>query len=235
MFQQILQDLSFLRTERSNMSTDHKLGQEIGKLLVQRGIETPMFHEKLDSKSTSVIIRTNHSETMKALGLNMNDDSLCDTPKRIAKMYTEEVFYGLDYGNFPSCTTIENKMKYDEVVAVGKIDVLSLCEHHFVPFIGHAYVAYIPETKVLGLSKFNRVVDFFSRRPQVQERLNAQIHAALTHILGTQDVAVVIHADHMCVKLRGVKQDSFTATSKITGRFMTNPALRAEFFALTRG
>jgi GTP cyclohydrolase I len=167
------------------------------------------------------------------LGLDLDDDSLRETPKRVAKMFSEEVFYGLDYSNFPACTVIDNKMGYDEAIAGTKIDVLSMCEHHFVPFIGHAYVAYIPGTKVLGLSKFNRVVDFFARRPQVQERLTEQCHAAFTTILETDDVAVVIRCQHLCVRLRGVKQDGgSTVTSKLGGRFKSVDALRSEFFAL---
>jgi GTP cyclohydrolase I len=163
----------------------------------------------------------------------MHDDSIKDTPTRIAKMYDSEIFYGLDYRNFPSCTTIENRMGYDELIVIKQIEVLSLCEHHFIPFIGYAHIGYIPETKVLGLSKFNRIVDFFARRPQVQERLTEQVHAALHHVLQSNDIGVVIRAEHLCVKLRGVKDNnSSTVTSKMTGKFRTERALREEFLHL---
>lgn len=212
--------------------TNPTLGASINQLLLSKGIETPMSQAH---QSDSRVIETPFREIMRyGIGLNLSDDSLQDTPKRIAKMYGQEIFYGLNYDNFPSATVIENKMQYNEVVAVGDIDVLSVCEHHFVPFIGKANVGYIPRTKVMGLSKFNRIVDFFSRRPQVQERLGEQIHAALSYILETDDVAVVIKAEHYCVKLRGVKQDSFTITSKLSGRFRSVPELRSEFFALMK-
>jgi GTP cyclohydrolase I len=126
-------------------------------------------------------------------------------------------------------------MNHNELVIVHGSDVLSMCEHHFVPFVGNACVGYIPNTVVLGLSKISRIVDFFSRRPQIQERLAAQIHATLANILGTEDVAVIIRAEHMCMRLRGVKQaNAFTTTSKMSGKFMDKPALREEFLMLTR-
>ncbi len=169
---------------------------------------------------------------MLALGLNMHDDSLKDTPKRVAKMYVKEIFNGLDYSNFPKCTTVENKMKYDEMVCVDKINVQSNCEHHFVIIDGLAKVAYIPNEKVLGLSKINRIVEFFSKRPQIQERLTEQIHHALVFILGTEDVAVQIKATHFCVKARGVEDtSSLTTTSKLGGMFRRNE-VRNEFFNL---
>jgi GTP cyclohydrolase I len=149
-------------------------------------------------------------------------------------MWCEEIFTGLDYQNFPKCTTIENGMAYDEMISC-KASVMSCCEHHLVPFIGICYAAYIPNEKVVGLSKINRIVDFFSRRPQVQERLTLQISETLRYILKTDDVAVVIKAEHMCVKLRGVKDAaSETITSKMSGKFLSNPSLRAEFLSLTR-
>jgi GTP cyclohydrolase I len=209
------------------------LGERVHRELIKYGIETPIcgpMHEQVNQ-----IIRRGMVDTMLALGLNVyNDDSLKDTPARVAKMYTQEIFWGLDYLNFPGMTAIENKMQYDEMVAT-KCTIKSMCEHHFVPFIGEAHIAYIPKTKVLGLSKFNRVADFFSRRPQVQERLTAQIHCALQFILKTQDVAVVIKAKHYCVHLRGVEDsNSETVTSKVGGKFFKVKALRDEFLALTR-
>lgn len=224
---------------------DPELGRHIAAHLVALGIETPMSTQYIETqlcnpgdpdrlKYVADSIQSDHLVTMLALGLDLQDDSLKETPKRVAKMYCEEIFTGLSYNNFPTSTTVENKAKYDEMVAVRKADVLSVCEHHFVPFVGHAAVAYIPSTKVLGLSKINRIVDFFSRRPQIQERLTLQIYAALQFILGTDDIAVVIKAEHFCVRLRGVKQQSETITSKMGGRFLANPALREEFLALTR-
>lgn len=213
-------------------SFDPELGDRVCLKLEQLGIHTPITGSgHLNKEGT---IRQSHEQIMYALGLNMEDDSLKDTPKRVAKMYCQEIFTGLDYTKFPKCTTIINAMKMDEMIAVRKAEVLSVCEHHFVPFVGHAAVAYIPGNKVLGLSKINRIVDFFSRRPQVQERLTLQIYEALRLIVETDDIAVVIKAEHFCVRLRGVKQDSETITSKMGGRFMDNPALREEFLALTR-
>lgn len=224
---------------------DKALGAKVTDHLKSLGIETPMNtdwiestlcskNDPLRSSYASDIVAGAQESTMQALGLDMNDDSLSGTPLRVAKMYCSEIFTGLDYAYFPSCTTVDNKAKYDEMVAVRKADVLSVCEHHFVPFVGSAAVAYIPNTKVLGLSKINRVVDFFSRRPQIQERLTLQIFAALSFVLETEDIAVVIKAEHFCVRLRGVKQQSETITSKMGGKFMNVPALREEFLALTR-
>lgn len=212
------------------------LGKRVCLSLQEQGIETPMTGVKMhaDKMSAEDTIELMQGRIMDCLGLNMKDDSLHGTPQRVAKMYCQEIFTGLDYANFPECTVIANNMKMDEMIAVRKADVLSVCEHHFVPFVGYAAVGYIPSTKLLGLSKINRIVDFFSRRPQVQERLTLQIYEALKLILETEDIAVVIKAEHFCVRLRGVKQDSETITSKMGGRFMTKPELREEFLALTR-
>lgn len=210
---------------------ENGLGLRVHLQLKRLGLETPMNTPR---SGAAWNIEKQIEAALKQLGLDLTDDSLKDTPARVAKMYTQEVFWGLNYDNFPKMTTIENKMKYDEMIAVS-CSVKSMCEHHLVPFIGSAHIAYIPKTKVLGLSKFNRVTDFFSRRPQVQERLTAQISAALQFILGTPDVAVVIQATHYCVHLRGVKdENSKTVTSKMSGRFMRKAPLRAEFLALTR-
>jgi GTP cyclohydrolase I len=215
-------------------SNDPILGKAVAAHLRTLGIETPMSPSNAGVSTRFQNIHDSHQVIMRALDLDLSDDSLQETPKRVAKMYCGEIFTGLDYSRFPKVTTVENKAQYDEMVAVRKADVLSVCEHHFVPFIGHAAVAYIPNTKVLGLSKINRIVDFFSRRPQIQERLTLQIYAALRFVLETDDIAVVIKAEHYCVRLRGVKQQSETITSKMGGKFMTVPALREEFLALTR-
>lgn len=214
------------------MQYDPELGQKVHEHLKSLSIETPM-QKPYDHKYDTVGMR--FLDIMLALGLDVNDDSLAETPHRVAEMYCKEIFYGLNYNLFPKCTTVENKMEYEEMIT-GKGTVMSMCEHHFVPFVGTCWFSYIPGTKVLGLSKFNRVVDFFSRRPQIQERLTEQIHAALCFILQTPDVAVVVKAKHFCVHIRGVKdQESETITSKVTGKYRTVDSARAEFLALTRG
>ena len=224
--------------------TDSNLGLQVHEHLVKLGVETPM----VPINGRNGITSSNHPLTavsidqrrfkiaehfasiMELLGLDLTDDSLADTPNRVAKMYVDEIFYGLDYSKFPKATVIENKMEYDEVVLVRNISVQSNCEHHFVIIAGKAHVAYIPKTKVLGLSKLNRIVEFFSKRPTVQERLTAQIFHALQFILETDDVAIVIEAEHYCVKSRGVRdEDSDTVSSKLGGKFLESAALRAEF------
>jgi GTP cyclohydrolase I len=148
-------------------------------------------------------------------------------------MYTNEIFYGLDIEAFPKCTTVENKMLYDEMVVERNVNVQSNCEHHFVVIDGFATVAYIPSNRVLGLSKINRVVEYFSKRPQIQERLTEQIFHALQYILDTENVAVVIDAQHFCVRSRGVEDTgSRTVTSKLGGGFKTDPSVRAEFMRM---
>lgn len=216
-------------TMTTRSATDYTLGQEVQQHLIKLGIETPMGKRDF-AQTIKDAIAENHRRTMNLLGLDTTDDSLKDTPDRVGKMYAYEIFGGLDYLQFPSCTTVENKMGYDEMIVVSDINVMSVCEHHFIPFIGRARIGYIPKDRVLGLSKFNRIVDFFCRRPQIQERLTEQISATLRMILDTGDVAVVIKAEHLCVKLRGVKdQNSSTTTSKMSGRFRTVEALRNEF------
>lgn len=216
--------------------TDPKLGQEIHGVLVECGVETPM--EKFggdgykDKYGTIVDAVTG---IMKALGLDLSDDSLSETPKRIAKMYLNEIFWGLDYDNFPKITTIENKMRYENMLLERHIKVISNCEHHLTPIMGEAFIAYIPNERIIGLSKINRLVEFFSRRPQVQERLTEQVFQALCHILGTDSVAVLIRAEHLCVKSRGVEDiNSDTVTSRIGGAFIKNGALRNEFYQSIR-
>lgn len=217
---------------------DVELGGKIATHLKGLGVETP-FKESIQSFQPSDLLYDylvqRFEEILCAFDLDMADDSLEKTPERVAKMYIEEAFKGLNYANFPTCTTIENKMKVDEMIIVRGISVQSMCEHHLVAFTGNASIGYIPKTKLLGLSKFNRVVDFFSRRPQVQERLTEQVYHALSYILETADVAVVIECAHHCVKLRGVKDvNSETVTSKMGGRFLSKPEARAEFLTLTK-
>lgn len=216
------------------MQTDPKLGQEIHEILMDRGIETPMHEEiSIDRIQDEAFIRSAVKDILECLNLDTTDDSLSETPQRVAKMFCHEVFNGLNYDNFPKCTAVENKMGYDEIVLVRNNIVRSTCEHHLQPIYGRASIAYIPVKKVLGLSKFARVVDFFASRPQVQERLTEQIYAALSHILQTEDIAVVIEADHFCMKMRGVEEYcSDTVTSKMGGRFRSVPSAREEVLML---
>ena len=158
-----------------------------------------------------------------------------DTPKRVAKMYVNEIFWGLDYAAFPKVTVVDNKMQYNEMVVEKGISVQSYCEHHLVNIDGLATVGYIPNNKVLGLSKMNRVVEYFSRRPQIQERLTEQIYHALSFILETENVALTIDAKHFCVKSRGVEDtECSTVTSRLGGNFKEHPEVRAEFLALLK-
>jgi GTP cyclohydrolase I len=202
----------------------------VREALVTRGLETPMIACDLSAEQKQRKIKAHFTEILEILGLDLTDDSLCDTPRRIAKMYVNEIFSGLDYRNFPKLTVIENKMQVDEMVRVKNIDLSSTCEHHFITIDGAATVAYIPHEKVIGLSKINRIVRFFAQRPQVQERLNEQLLVALQTLLETDDVAVSISATHFCVKARGVMDgNSSTDTTSLGGRFKSNPDTRKEF------
>lgn len=200
------------------------------KTLLKKITANPVLENNLTNFQKKEKIEILFAEIMEVLGLDLKDDSLKDTPKRVAKMYVEEVFYGLQTENFPKMTIVENKFSYDHPVIEINIVTNSHCEHHFVPIIGKTHVAYIPNKKILGLSKLNRIVDFFSKRPQVQERLTLQIHEALVHILDTNDVAVVVDAMHSCVKTRGIKDvTSMTRTSRLTGAFKDDTVFRLEF------
>lgn len=216
--------------------TDIILGEDVRKYLIECGVETPMVATTLNSGDKLHLIESNFEEIMSALGLDLSDDSLMETPKRVAKMFVNELYWGLDYNNFPKCTQIENKMGYDEMVIERDVKVMSSCEHHFVTIDGKAHVAYIPKDRVIGLSKLNRIVEFFARRPQVQERLTEQIFHTLEFILGTSDIAVVVDAVHFCVRSRGVSDvNSSTVTSKMGQRFKENQAMRMEFLSLVNG
>jgi GTP cyclohydrolase IA len=160
---------------------------------------------------------------MEVLGLDLTDDSLKDTPRRVAKMYVKEIFSGLNPENKPAITLFDNRYKFSEMLVERNISVYSYCEHHFVPIIGKAHVGYFSNGKVVGLSKINRIVQYFSKRPQVQERLTVQIAEELKKALQTEDVAVIIDADHLCVASRGVKDvSSSTLTSSYHGKFLNN-------------
>ena len=198
--------------------------------LIQHGLETPMIETGLNLEQKYTRIKQLMSDVVSTLGLDLSDDSLAETPHRIAKMYVHEIFSGLDYRQFPKLSLIENKMGANEMVKIRDIDLTSTCEHHFVTIDGVAKVAYIPRDKIIGLSKINRVVRFFGQRPQVQERLTRQILVALQALLETDDVAVSIDATHYCVKSRGVQDtNSQTSTTALGGCFKENIHTRAEF------
>ena len=216
--------------------TDPELGLKVHEYLVRKGVETPQNENSLSRTEKIDLIARSFQKTMKVLGLDLKDDSLMDTPNRIAKMYVNEIFWGLDYSAFPKCTAVDNKMKYENMIVETNISVQSNCEHHFVVIDGLATVAYIPNKKVLGLSKINRVVEYFSKRPQIQERLTEQIYHALAYILETPDVAVLVNAQHYCVKSRGVEDTgSSTVTSRLGGAFFDDEKTRSEFMQITWG
>ena len=218
--------------------SDSDLGKKVHEHLVSIGLETPMtdkVNTSMDSKIS--IIKEKFTSIMDILGLDLTDDSLIDTPSRVAKMYVKEIFYGLDYSNFPKCTKIENKMRNNGSFLLEKnINVQSNCEHHFVVIDGLATVAYLPKDVLLGISKLNRIVQFFAKRPQVQERLTEQIRATIQYVAQTEDVAVYIDAQHYCVKSRGIEdQNSATVTLSVGGSFAAEGSeIRKEFLNLAR-
>ena len=215
------------------MKTDRELGKRVQEYLIANGVETPILESKLNESEKIDLIKDNMETVIDVLGLDRQDDSIGGTADRVAKMYVSELCFGLSYNRFPKITTFDNKMKYDQMVIQKDITFHSLCEHHFVNFNGMAQVAYIPKDKVIGLSKLNRVVNFFARRPQVQERLNEQIYYALQYVLGTDDIAVLMDAEHLCVKSRGIgDQQSGMTTSKLGGAFFEDGRLRNEFMQL---
>jgi len=224
--------MSFQKTK-----IDGKLGDEIQLHLESLGLHTPVDKNYLlvDNKEKIEKIEAHMTEVCKILGLDLTDDSLIETPKRVAKMMVLDQMWGMIPGNFPKNTMIKDKMMVDEMVTVGNIQVNSLCEHHLLPILGKAYIAYIAQGKVIGLSKLSRVVEYFCKRPQVQERLTSQIYHALSHMLGTENVAVGINAVHLCMTTRGVEdQGAWTQTTKLGGAFKTESQTRAEFLSLMK-
>jgi GTP cyclohydrolase I len=175
------------------------------------------------------MIEAKFRDIMETMGLDLTDDSLQGTPRRVAKMFVQEIFYGLNPKNKPAVSVFENKFKYGEMLVEKNINMNSFCEHHFLPIYGKAHVAYFSSGQVIGLSKINRIVDYFARRPQVQERLTVQIASELKKVLKTEDIAVVIDAKHMCVSCRGIKDESSaTVTAEYGGRFK-DKSVREEF------
>jgi GTP cyclohydrolase I len=206
--------------------------ETIGDEHISLSSETPLREDafEMDDQLKIELIAKHFREIMHIMGLDLNDDSLQGTPLRVAKMYVEEVFSGLNPANKPSVTLFENRYQYNQMLVEKDIEFYSNCEHHFVPIIGKVHVAYISNGKVVGLSKINRIVQYYAKRPQVQERMTVQIANALKEALQTEDVAVIVDAKHLCVASRGIKDStSTTTTSEYCGEFL-NDNKRAEFF-----
>jgi len=178
------------------------------------------YKTEIDDETKIELIEKNFREIMEVLGLDLDDDSLKDSPRRIAKMYVKEIFSGLNPDNKPQITVFKNNYNYKRMIVEKDITLFSTCEHHFVPIIGKAHVAYFPADNVIGLSKLNRIVQFYSKKPQLQEKLTEEIARGMMKVLETEDVAVMIEADHLCVRSRGVNDvNSKTVTSSFNGRF----------------
>lgn len=213
------------------MNINHSI-EDLGDEHIGTSDQTPLRDDAfaMEDEVKIKLIEKHFREIMLVLGLDLNDDSLKGTPKRVAKMYINEVFSGLDPKNMPEIKLFENKYKYSEMLVEKDITFFSHCEHHFVPIYGKAHIAYISNGSVIGLSKMNRIVQYFASRPQVQERLTMQIGNAFKEFLGTEDVAVIIDAHHMCVSSRGVKDvNSNTVTSFYGGKFEKDEQSRIEF------
>jgi GTP cyclohydrolase I len=210
--------------------------EDIMDYQVLTSVDTPLRNDafKIDDELKIELIEKNFKDIMQILGLDLNDESLKDTPRRVAKMYVKEVFSGLNPENKPRPTLFENKFKFNEMLIEKNITIYSYCEHHFVPIIGKAHIAYFPKNHVIGLSKLNRFALYYAKRPQVQERLTIQIANELKETLKTEDVAVLIDADHLCVASRGVNDvNSSTMTSSYHGKFL-NDEVRKEFISHIR-
>lgn len=211
--------------------------EELGDNHVGTSLDTPMREDAfvMDDDQKMELIEKHFREIMHILGLDLEDDSLSGTPHRVAKMYVKEIFSGLNPANKPRIALFDNKYQYNQMLVEKDITLYSFCEHHFVPIIGRAHVAYISNGKVVGLSKINRIVQYFAKRPQVQERLTKQIVEELKTVLQTEDVAVVIEAEHLCVAARGVEDvNSKTVTVEYSGKF-EDRSVREEFLAHVRG
>ena len=216
------------------LKTDPALGEEIHRHLLENNLENPILgYKDTAPQEAHKALMFGIDQAFISMGIDTLDESMKDTPRRFADMFIGELTKGLNYDFFPKCTATPSID--DQMVLVRNCRVTSLCEHHLQTIDGFAHIAYIPKGKLLGLSKFARIVEFFSRRPQVQERLTAQIYSTLCYILETEDVAVVINATHYCMKARGALQDSATTqTDKMGGKFLSNPTARGEFFDAIR-
>lgn len=222
----------FVKTNQQGSKTNGQInGTEVRNIVdtdiigdnhIATSIDTPMREDAfvLSDEQKIAAIEVKFREIMETIGLDLRDDSLNGTPHRVAKMFVQEIFSGLNPGNSPKISVFENKFQYGEMLVEKNINLNSTCEHHFLPIVGKAHVAYVSSGEVIGLSKINRIVDFFSRRPQVQERLTVQIASELRRILKTEDIAVVIDAKHMCVSSRGIEDESSsTITAEYSGVF----------------
>ncbi|MBC8756099.1 GTP cyclohydrolase I FolE [Kordia sp. YSTF-M3] len=216
------------------MKIDKALEEELhamGDDHIMTSYETPLRKDAFDlsDKEKIVSIKKDVAHIMETLGLDMTDDSLKGTPNRVAKMFVQEIFGGLHPDKKPKASTFDNKYKYNEMLVEKNITVYSTCEHHLLPIVGRAHIAYISNGTVVGLSKMNRVVDYYAKRPQVQERLTIQVVRELQKVLGTEDVACVIDAKHLCVNSRGIRDiESSTVTAEFGGKFK-NEKTRSEF------
>jgi GTP cyclohydrolase IA len=204
---------------------------ELGDQHIMTSLETPLRDDAfaLDDDLKIELIEEKFRDIMNILGLDLSDDSLSGTPHRVAKMYVKEIFSGLNPENKPDIKLFENKYQYNQMLVEKNITFYSNCEHHFVPIIGKAHVAYISNGSVIGLSKLNRIVDYYARRPQVQERMTMQIAHELKEAIGTEDIAVIIDAVHLCVSSRGVKDNSSATVTSFFGGKFENESTKAEF------
>jgi len=220
---------TLLKDEHIDLS--NLLIEEMGDEHKASSVDTPLRADAFDATDEEKIaaIAPHFKAIMEILGMDLRDDSLRGTPLRVAKMYVKELFQGLNPANMPSMTLFENKFQYNEMLVEKNINFYTNCEHHFVPFFGKAHVAYISSGKVIGLSKLNRLVEYYSKRPQVQERLTMQIGKALQTVLQTQDVAVFMDAKHLCVASRGVKDDSSNTITAFYGGKFQEENIKAEF------
>lgn len=218
------------------MKTDAALGKKIHEYLIEQKVESPIdfgVYRSSTSAHKKHVVESLMKDALTVMGFDLSNDSVCDTPKRIAKMWVDEIMSGLDYDNFPKIMTFENKFNSAGMVVEKGVSSMSLCSHHLVTIDGNATVAYIPKNKVIGISKIARIVDFFSRRPQEAERLTLQIYYALQYVLETDDIAVYLDGVHYCMKSRGVKDaNASTSTVKLGGLFMDDSQVRQEFYGI---
>ena len=218
------------KRNKNGYSIDNYSFEEIGDDHLFTGLETPMRLDafKLSDSDKKEKIALLFEEIMNVMGLDLTDDSLKGTPKRVAKMYIDEIFSGLNPANKPKVALFDNKYQYNQMLVEKNISFYSNCEHHFVPIIGKAHIAYISSGKVIGLSKLNRIVQYYAKRPQVQERLTNQIANELKQILETDDIAVIIDAKHLCVSSRGIKDDTSATVTSFYGGAFNSPQKIAE-------
>ena len=224
-----LQETMFKTLQENGSGLNGSSHQEIGDDHLFTSLETPMKANAFDisDEEKKYRIAGHFAEIMDILGLDLHDDSLKGTPERVAKMYVDEIFSGLNPKNKPRVSLFDNKYKYNQMLVEKNITLYSNCEHHFVPIMGFAHVAYISSGKVIGLSKLNRIVQYYAKRPQVQERLTNQIAGELSEILDTKDVAVIIDAKHLCVSSRGIEDNaSSTVTTYYGGKFQDPEKIR---------